>query len=126
MIVYAVGILFVISLIFNCKLANKLKSMQQSARVGRDFHQVSAANRYLAAQANQNRTPGRPNRTPTPGRGVSYRNYLREAVEGGHNDNGTMEEPLLTASTSTASDDTERVDNTDSAEGVEESKQEAE
>eukprot|EP00531_Pseudo-nitzschia_arenysensis_P004263 CAMPEP_0116131052 /NCGR_PEP_ID=MMETSP0329-20121206/8803_1 /TAXON_ID=697910 /ORGANISM="Pseudo-nitzschia arenysensis, Strain B593" /LENGTH=495 /DNA_ID=CAMNT_0003625463 /DNA_START=279 /DNA_END=1766 /DNA_ORIENTATION=+ len=133
-IVYAVGLLLVISLVFNCKLANKLKSMQQSARVGRDFHQVNAANRYYAAQQQQQthqiRTPGQPNRSQTPARGVSYRNYLREAVEGGQNNNNnndnSLEEPLLTASTSTASDDTDRVDNTEPAAGVEESKQEAE
>jgi len=122
MIVYAVGLLLVISLVFNCQLANKLKSLQQSIRARRDFDQVREANRSFGRQPSSNHTPAtQPSQNRNPARGVSYSNYLREAVEGGpHN---SLEEPLLTASTS---DDTAPVDNTESTEGVEESKQEAE
>ena len=122
MIVYAVGLLLVISLVFNCQLANKLKALQQSTRARRDFDQVREANRSFVGQPNIYYTPaGQPSQNRTPARGVSYSNYLREAVEGGSRN--SLEEPLLTASTS---DDTDPVDNTESTEGVEESKQEAE
>ncbi len=122
MIVYAVGLLLVISLVFNCQLSNKLKSLQQSIRARRDFDQVREANRSFGRQPSSNHTPAtQPSQNRNPARGVSYSNYLREAVEGGPRN--SLEEPLLTASTS---DDTAPVDNTESTEGVEESKQEAE
>jgi hypothetical protein len=111
-IVYAVGFLLVISLVFNCQLANKIKSTRRST----DYDQGQTPNRPISGSREAQDTV---NRTPTSG--VSYSQYLREAVEGRSNNSG-MEEPLLTSS----SDDADRSSSTELAEGVEESKQEAE
>ena len=112
---YAVGFLLVISLVFNCQLANKIRTLKQRSRRSTASDQGQTPNRTISGSREAQDTG---NRAPTSG--VSYSQYLREAVEGRSN-SSNMEEPLLT----TSSDDADRSSSTELAEGVEESKQEA-
>ncbi len=113
-IVYSVGFLLVVSLILNLQLANKLKAIQQSTRRNNNsgaFGQDQTSRRHVSTSSN----PPRGTRTPTSG--VSYRQYVQRAVEGGRS---SLEEPLL------AAENTENDQTAESTQSVEESKQEAE
>jgi hypothetical protein len=128
MIVYVVGFLLVISLIFNLQLANKLKGLRRQQRSG------ESNNRGGDGEVPSH--DGRPNQS-TPGaretllrrqngmrsniREVSPSDYLQEAAGDRSN---SLEEPLLTTS-----EDDDIVDGggqSESREGVEESKTETE
>lgn len=125
---YIVVFLLVISLIFNCQLANKLKGLHQQRSGG------SHSDRGEGGVPGDGRPPSR----PTPGareallrrqnglrsniRDVSPSDYLQEAAGDRSN---SLEEPLLTTS-----EDDDIIDGgggqSESREGVEESKVEAE
>jgi len=119
-IVYGIGFLLVVSLVFNCRLANRLKSLQQNGGSAGGGDAIPNRRRP------QNRSEAAATTTTSTSALIAHRNssgaspsdYLREAAGGqnsGISSSNILEEPLLTAS----SDDPE------STEGVEESKQEA-
>jgi len=113
-IVYAMGFLLLVSLVFNCQLANRLKKLQDSGDRGGIDHGRRNGPIEGAQEAPTSATRGAPRNNS----GVSPSYYLREAAGGQSN---SLEEPLLTAS-----DDGANRRHAESAEGVEESKQEVE
>ena len=122
MIVYVVGFLLVISLVFNLQLANKLKKLRQTG--GRNMSSSGGRGGFLDQRRPPNRSvPGAPHRQPSGNRnstrGVPPSGYRREAAGSQSN---SMEEPLLTNS----QDSADRGGRTQPQEGVDESKLEAE